>query len=467
MEKLKTEEVLVAENSKQSFNDFDFRFSQVQSLIVKVTNRCNLDCAYCYENVSRTGQDMSIQIFKSIVDRTYTSTTAKNVHFIFHGGEPTLLKDEWYLEAVSYASNVAANFQKTASFGLQTNLTALTEEKISLFKFLNIRPGVSIDDPTLTLKSLRQKSESKVVRNFLRLKESGVKFGLLVTINESNYSNFPSILKWLEENNVMSFKANVVYPVGHGQKNAPLTPDKIYQAQEDILKYMIETNGKLVIEDNTVQTIKRFFDTQRRQSLCHDKTCGAGSRVIGLTTDGNMLPCGRFQWNDQEHLLGKAAENNEQEYFAKLNHFLSSAESNWVDCNECEAKKICSFGCQAFIVRSQQQVNIECTPTKRQYAYLLQNEANLKSVYESLISRLARKKSDSLANSYRDYFDSDTYADYSDSDAGGGGAESDPKRTSMTASGYVNSYRDYFDSETYADYSDEGDGGGGAESDPK
>lgn len=387
---------------------FDFRFINVASLIIKVTNRCNLNCAYCYENISKTGQDMSIHIFKNIVDKVMVSSESKTIQFIFHGGEPTLIKDNWYLEAVSYARTMSLCNNKVVSFGLQTNLTALTEDKIELFKYLNIAPGVSIDDPTLTMGSLRQKNETKVVKNFLWLRETGVKFGLLFTINSNNYNNFPKILTWLENNNIKSFKANVIYPVGHGQNSSSLTANMIFQAHKDILLYLIETKGKSVIEHNLVWSIQDFFGQERKESLCHDKTCGAGSKVIGITSEGNILPCGRFQWNDENYFLGNISEIKKMEYSVKLNSFHAKAENNWINCRVCQAKKICSYGCQAFIVRSSEQINIECSPTKMLYEFMENHSNDLRTVYNNLIEI----KAFSNNSSYTDY--KDKYSDYSD-----------------------------------------------------
>jgi uncharacterized radical SAM superfamily Fe-S cluster-containing enzyme len=33
----------------------DFRFSNIDALIIKVTKRCNLDCEYCYEKITKSG----------------------------------------------------------------------------------------------------------------------------------------------------------------------------------------------------------------------------------------------------------------------------------------------------------------------------------------------------------------------------------------------------------------------------
>ena len=239
------------QNPNLSMELYDFRFSRINSLIVKVTNRCNLNCAYCYENVSRKGTDMTFGVFKTIIDKTLNSTNDRKINIIFHGGEPTLLKNEWYVDAVSYAVTKAVELGKEMKFGIQTNLTTLNQNKIDLFRYLNISPGVSIDDPTLSSSSYRQK-ENLVVKNIELLIKSEIKFGVLSTINSSNFNIFKEIMLWLKEYDIKHFKANVVYPVGHGFNQKSLTAEEIFYAQKSMLDYMIETKGKCVIEDNVV-----------------------------------------------------------------------------------------------------------------------------------------------------------------------------------------------------------------------
>ena len=215
------------QNPNLSMELYDFRFSRINSLIVKVTNRCNLNCAYCYENVSRKGTDMTFGVFKTIIDKTLNSTNDRKINIIFHGGEPTLLKNEWYVDAVSYAVTKAVELGKEMKFGIQTNLTTLNQNKIDLFRYLNISPGVSIDDPTLSSSSYRQK-ENLVVKNIELLIKSEIKFGVLSTINSSNFNIFKEIMLWLKEYDIKHFKANVVYPVGHGFNQKSLTAEEIF-----------------------------------------------------------------------------------------------------------------------------------------------------------------------------------------------------------------------------------------------
>ncbi len=383
----------------------DKRFSNIEALIIKVTHRCNLDCAYCYENITN-GNDMSIETYKKIIDKTFLNSTKDKILLIFHGGEPTLLKDEWYQEALAYAQNKSIRFNKKVQFSLQTNLLKISETKVKLFKEYNVNLGVSIDGYQGIPDAMRKRT-NKTFENYLYLKSQGLKLGVLTTINNSNYAYFDEILDWLvQEAKVKSFKVNEVTPVGAGLHLTPLKAEQIFQAQHAILEYMIKTEGKVIIEHHLVYELSRFFGTATKPSLCGEKICGAGSRVLGITPQGELLPCGRFQWNDKNYFLGNLQTDiqpsQQQAFNENVDKFHSLVPENWYNCNSCEAKKVCRFGCQAFIVRSKEKANIDCLPTKMRFQYYQDNKHKLSLVYKNITETYNMSNDTGYYDSYSD-----------------------------------------------------------------
>ncbi len=374
----------------------DTRFANVSTLIVKVTHRCNLDCLYCYENITKTGEDMSIETFRELVDLTLSQTRQAEVTFLFHGGEPTLLANDWYDAAVTYACRRAAELGKRVAFSMQTNLLGITPNKIELFRRHNIALGISLDGPA-AMQSTMRGGEDKVFQHFKQIQAAGVRAGVLVTINGSNYPYFFAICDWLvREAEVKTVKANVVTPVGRGYEMEALTAEQIFEAQHAILQYMLQTGGKSLLEDNIMGELRRFFasPTERAaqgKSLCHDKHCGAGEAVLGVTPMGDLLPCGRFTWDESAYYLGNlrddyaASPQFGQAFSDKLADFHALVPSSWYDCDTCAAKSVCGFGCQAFIVRSKSQANVDCLPTKMRYKFYQDNADALRQMYAATL----------------------------------------------------------------------------------
>jgi uncharacterized protein len=172
----------------------DPRFRHISTLIVKVTHRCNLDCLYCYEHITKSGEDMTIDTFKRLVDLTLQNSQENEILFLFHGGEPTILPNEWYEQSIQYAIKQSLKFQKKVSFSMQTNLLGITPSKIDLFKRYDIHLGVSFDGLPTQEQTMRG-GEHKVLDNYFRIREAGIKAGIL-TITAILINSIKSVILW-------------------------------------------------------------------------------------------------------------------------------------------------------------------------------------------------------------------------------------------------------------------------------
>ncbi len=371
-------------------------FANLRCIVVKLTSRCNIQCEYCYEDITfgkEKHYNMEIENFKKITNRIFAESKKDSMTVLFHGGEPSLLPISWIDAACSHVRQLAITYNKKLSIDIQSNFIKITDEMMSCLKRNNISIGVSIDNPATMPSSMRPLAE-KVIENFLRARKIGLKCGILTTINKSNYNLFDSICEWLSsEMGCRSFKANVAYPVGKGTNLSPITAEEIFVAKKSMIDYIISTDAEHLVEHNIVNSMIYYIDCavgsdERKPSLCGSKTCGAGKEVIGLTPEGHVLPCGRFAWNEEEHYLGSLFEKNSKEekitYNKKLKKFHSLASENWKDCNTCSAKPICEFSCQAFIVRSSNKINLECEATKKTFFYFESIRKKIENIYPKL-----------------------------------------------------------------------------------
>jgi len=127
----------------------------LDTFVVKVASRCNLNCDYCY--VYHSG-DMSyreqprrmpkhvVAALASRLREHILATRLPAVSIIIHGGEPLLAGPQFFREFVG-AIREALPPDASASFGLQTNGTLLTEDWADLLCNLGIRIGISLDGP--------------------------------------------------------------------------------------------------------------------------------------------------------------------------------------------------------------------------------------------------------------------------------------------------------------------------------
>ncbi len=126
----------------------------VNSIVIKVASRCNLNCSYCYVyNLGDTTylsqpKLMSDKDVKTLIKRVSDHCQEKNIktfQFIFHGGEPMLQKKEFYIHFVNYANEVLSKDNIECIYTIQTNGLLISEDWCKLFNQLKIQVGVSLD----------------------------------------------------------------------------------------------------------------------------------------------------------------------------------------------------------------------------------------------------------------------------------------------------------------------------------
>jgi len=132
-----------------------WRPTAVREFVLKVHQRCNLACDYCYvyELADQSWRDrptvMSPQIWQAAARRIGEHAREHHldrVSIILHGGEPLLAGTERLLRLIADVRRAMPDGCELA-VGMQTNAVTLDEEKLARLAAAQVRIGVSIDGP--------------------------------------------------------------------------------------------------------------------------------------------------------------------------------------------------------------------------------------------------------------------------------------------------------------------------------
>jgi uncharacterized protein len=326
----------------------------VQTVVLNVTNQCNLACTYCYEY----GEDkivdtangpqpkfMSEETSRAAVDFMLREA-GRVAHLTFFGGE-TLLNFPVLRATVSYARARAEALGKDVDFSITTNATLLRPEIIDFLADNRIGVTISIDGPPDLQDRFRVFHDGHgsydVVAPKIRAllaRHRTRPIGARVTLTRQTL-DVRRIFRHLTEE--MGF-----WEVGF----APVTtsPSRSHAIEEDGFDRMLEQFRELAFEfrDAAIEGRRHGFSNVRDtiEEIHHGASkafpCGAGFGLLGVATDGAVGLCHRFA-GSEGHRFGSVydgLDKTTQRAFLERHHI-----DHKTDCRTCWARPLCAGGC--------------------------------------------------------------------------------------------------------------------------
>jgi uncharacterized protein len=326
----------------------------LQTLVLNVTNQCNLSCKYCYE----FGEDrvatpegkpkyMNAETAQASVDFLIENSPGRRaIHLTFFGGE-TLMNFKVVRSTIDYARARAHEAGKYIDFSLTTNATLLTPETIEYLSENHVGVTISIDGPkelndTFRTFSNGQGSYEMIVPKIKELlsRHRTRPIGARVTLT-SQVADVKGIFRHLTEEigfhevgfAPVSTSPIRLYAIGTNGLNDVLT--QFTELANEYLAYALrgEAHGFSNVSD-TLQEL--------HAGVSKSHPCGAGLGLLGVSPSGDIAPCHRFVDSDT-HKLGHISTGVDR---ATQADFLDRGGiDRKIECHTCWARPVCSGGC--------------------------------------------------------------------------------------------------------------------------
>ncbi|MGI9515748.1 MAG: radical SAM protein [Pirellulaceae bacterium] len=345
-------------------------FERIGYVTLKLTNGCNLACTYCnVEALTPQTPKMSLETYKVAAKLLLENSHQPHVGLEFHGGEPLLLPDEWFEEAVAFGKSLAKANGKTVENPLVTNGTILTKDRLLKLHDLGIRFCLSVDGPPEINDTMR--GSGKAVERAIELfQENNIGFGVLTVLSRGNYSRMTEVMNWFHKVGIEDFRVNFLQPQGRGMDESQLlTGEEMFEGCRQILNHMYSTNV-CVTEKETVLNAQRFMmGRQPNPPLsCWEFQCQAGRTYVAIDLTGKIHACGTDLVN---HPIGHLSRDLDYEAYERKLAQLHD-KGDWViRCFDCDAKRICRHSCSTSDHNSDTYKEYECQYTKLMYNYML------------------------------------------------------------------------------------------------
>ena len=326
----------------------------LQTLVLNLTNQCNLSCQYCYEfgadkvaTPSGKPKFMDFETAKASIDFLLNQSSGRRgVHITFFGGE-TLMNFPVLKQVVTYAKDRSAGEGRSIDFSLTTNATLLTPAIIEFLSENRIGVTVSMDGPADLHDKLRVFANGRGSYDVIEPRVRALiqnhrtrPITARVTLT-SGVTDVIRIFRHLK--NDLGF-----HEVGF----APVTtsPNRLYAINDRGMDQVLEQfhiladeyleyalRGEMHGFSNVSDTLSELY-----QGVNKSHPCGAALGLVGVGPSGDIAPCHRFVDSDN-HALGHIStgiDREKQKDFLRRGHINSK-----YDCHTCWARPLCAGGC--------------------------------------------------------------------------------------------------------------------------
>lgn len=347
------------------------------TLIIKITEQCNLKCRYCYINYGDSIQDlMDMEIIRLIFKRIFTDNRLRQINFIIHGGEPLLVPISYFKKIL----DIQAEYKKfnenvKVTNSLQTNGTLIDSEWAQFFKDYQIDVGISLDFPPEHHNRLRPSKDgkstfNKVTEGIHQLREAGFEsIGAITILTNPNVEYLLEMYNFFKQLNI-GFRPNIYFPDKY-------TADDPLQIEPDKLsKNLIQLFKAWYYDENPV-SIDLFEDIIKSMFRGYSEACtfsGGCHHFLSVRPNGDVFVCDRFCLADFK--LGNIIESSFNEMYLTHEANQFRVRSNkLIECHKCPWFNICRGGCPTYSYSFYNKIwekDFYCKTRKRLFSYIYQ-----------------------------------------------------------------------------------------------
>jgi uncharacterized protein len=315
------------------------------TLILEPVKRCNLSCRYCYSDGAGAGV-MTPQTLKTALEKTsrYAGERGfKEIHLLWHGGEPLLAGLGFFRAAMKILDGLASDLK--FRHYLQTNGLLLDDDFCAFFRDHEFQIGLSLDGPQALHDALRigangQGTHAAVVEKIRLLEQQGLPTGFNAVVTRRSLGQEQAIYRYFQTLGY-GFRLNPMIPGRHPAASAPdlLQPGEYGAFLCGMFDAWTGAKGQRVKVSPLELYLKAMLAGVPYE--CQQQETCAGSH-LGVQPSGDVVPCSRFG----THPLGNILDAEIQELLAlPFCQDIRRRAETLSDCHACRHWSICHGGC--------------------------------------------------------------------------------------------------------------------------
>ncbi|HKE57465.1 MAG TPA: radical SAM protein [Pyrinomonadaceae bacterium] len=329
------------------------------SIILLPTNKCNVNCEYCFED--KTDDRMTLDQLSLVTNKVLDYMDEANIKALtihWQGGEIMTMPVDWFARAHELMQNAAARRGKSIEHGLQSNMVGYNSRWNRIIKeMFGNSVGTSMDYPNVHRK-LFNGSATDYTRiwkyNVQAAMNAGIGMGVIAVPNQATldtgaeefYSYF------VDDVGINSFQVNTPFPGGEQndtKRSLGLDVDELGQFFVDLTDVWWERgyheNVSVGPMDQLVQT---FVDGSGCLPCIWQSNCA--DEFISIDARGFVAQCDCWVTSYPDYFFGNIYETDNlgrmlRESPARRKFVERPATIIPRDCIECDYLSLCHGGC--------------------------------------------------------------------------------------------------------------------------
>lgn len=318
--------------------------ANLQTLIIKTTYDCNMDCKYCYESKNASKQVLSLSYVKILLEKL-RSNSSRTYNLIWHGGEPLLTGIDYYKAVIKLEREAGGHFHNS----IQTNGLLLKTKEVDFLIKNDFRIGISLDGPEEIHDLNRLNSGG--IGTFERVWESVQRvrahpmfnnnLGIIAVFTKHTAANIKAFYDFFHKNQ-LSFQINELIPSSGEYYELALNPAEYGQRIIELFDYWFYERNLPVnihpLSDMVKSMLRKTPSICTFSGHCYDN-------FLSINPEGYIVPCGK--WSKDEFLFGHIDEID----FSRIDHSpeysrYSAYHSKLTErCQCCSYFSNCHGGC--------------------------------------------------------------------------------------------------------------------------
>ena len=300
-----------------------------KSLILFLTNNCNLNCKYCFVKKEQHQSKLDFTKYKEVIDNNNKQISS----ITFFGGEPLLYID--LIESIiKYNKEKKYHFQ----YILNTNATLINDQVMEIIKQNNILVNASLDGNIISNSNNRfgEIIFKKVINNIYKLKQNDIEVIINYVITPNNIDHIYESLHFFKEQSINKIALLFDYEAIWQEKDLIKLKKQLEKSMDifsdisnkDFIVYPIYSKVLAILENKEIPK------------------CRFGEETIVLSRTGEIYPCISFVDDKGYQMID-------------FNHHLKNTV-NISKCKNCKYLTLCTNNCMCRYNNNPNEIDINC-----------------------------------------------------------------------------------------------------------